>query len=53
MAALLWSMAPQIQRPLLRFRKHATAVILGLAVVHLGMFALMYILLQKLDSEVR
>lgn len=43
----------QIQRPMERFRKHATAVILGLAVVQLGMFILMYVLLSQLKTHVR
>jgi hypothetical protein len=37
----------QIQRPIDRLRKTATGIALGLAIVHLGMFVLMYSLLNQ------
>jgi hypothetical protein len=44
---LLGSHSLQIQRPIDRLRKTATGIAVGLALVHLGMFILMYSLLKQ------
>jgi hypothetical protein len=37
----------QIQRPVDRLRKTSTAIAAGLAVIHLGMFVMMYMLMNN------
>jgi hypothetical protein len=51
--ALLHCCHLQIQRPIDRLRKTATAIASGLALIHLGMFVMMYMMLNQQMQLVR
>lgn len=43
---------PQSQKVLRRFKWHTLGLIAGLIVVHVGMFALMHVLITRQENEV-